>query len=103
MEKDKGVRGNDWEDGGEWTIFYFCISERLLRGGLEVVERGQELVNSSVQSSGDRGPNDVKARSHVPCAPGPCTRTQPRPRFSSTYQGYKFTQSYTETGSWTSR
>jgi hypothetical protein len=33
------------------------------KGGFEVVERGQELVNSEVQSSGDRGPN-IEARSN---------------------------------------
>ncbi|KAF8186668.1 hypothetical protein BJ912DRAFT_927015 [Pholiota molesta] len=35
MEKDKGGRGDVWEDSKEWTIFYFCIS----KGGVEVVER----------------------------------------------------------------
>ncbi|KAF8185408.1 hypothetical protein BJ912DRAFT_1114560 [Pholiota molesta] len=32
MEKDKGGRGDAWEDGGEWTIFYVSISGRLRDG-----------------------------------------------------------------------
>jgi hypothetical protein len=33
------------------------------KGGFEMVERGQELVNTKVQASGDRGPN-IEARSN---------------------------------------